>query len=223
MDLTPYLQPTYFLDSDNPAVQKFATEVTLGLLTDVEKAVALYYKVRDGFHYVPYHISLKREALKASAQLKQKNGYCVQKAALLVAACRAVGIPARLQFFIVKNHLGTGELEKALKTDLIVFHGGAQIYLEGRWLKVVPAFDKRLCERLHVAPLEFDGHHDSCFQEFIDAAGTKKFMEYVHDYGTFADFPLRLAMQELRRYYPSAFDEKTPQKDRVVFIDWEPT
>lgn len=216
-----YLKPTYFLDSDNPAVKKFAEDAIQGCDTEAEKAVALYYKVRDTFPYSPFQVDVRREQVRASAQLTKKQGYCVHKALLLAAAARAVGIPSRLQFFIVRNHLGTGEFEKYLETDLIVFHGAAQLYVDGEWRKVVPAFDKGLCAKLRVAPLEFDGLHDAVFQEYSREGGRSSYMETVKDYGTFADFPHQLALQELKKYYKSAFDPTKPMKDRLVFTDWD--
>ena len=53
-DLTPWLEPTEFIDSDAPNVRAFAERVTRGAGTDVAKAVALYYAVRDGIVYTPY-------------------------------------------------------------------------------------------------------------------------------------------------------------------------
>ena len=221
MSLSEFLKPTFVLDSDHPKVRARAEEITKGKRTDIEKAVALYDRVRDDYAYDPFRIDLRLKSLPASLSLEKKTGYCVGKAILYTAFCRAVGLPSRLQFFIVRNHLGTGRLEKAYGTDLIVFHGGSQVHVGGKWLKVVPAFDKEICKRLGVTPLEFDGKQDSIFQEYVDEAGTKKFMEYVHDYGTFADFPAELAMQELRKYYPSAFDRSVPIEKRVAFLDWD--
>ena len=122
--------------------------------------------MRDGFQYNPNILDLRREGLKASDLLKRNRGYCVEKAVLLAAAARAVGVPSRLSFYIVKNHIATDKLEKLLKKDYLVFHGAAELYLDNKWLKTTPAFDKNLCKYLNVEPLEFDGSSDSIFQEF---------------------------------------------------------
>jgi hypothetical protein len=37
-----YLEPTYFVDSDSPAVIAYARERCRGKKTDVEKAISLY-------------------------------------------------------------------------------------------------------------------------------------------------------------------------------------
>lgn len=198
-----YLQPTEFLDFDTEIVRQFAHENTIHTDSDREKAVALYYAVRDGFQYNPYVLDLRREGLKASNLLTRNRGYCVEKAILLAASARAVGIPSRLSFYIVRNHIATEKLEKALKKNYLVFHGAAELFLDGRWLKTTPAFNKSLCDYLSVEPLEFDGTADSIFQQF-DKAGNL-FMEYLHEYGAFADFPYNLYLQELETHYPHIF------------------
>ena len=125
-----YLQPTEFLDSDHDSVREFAKRNTLGSATDVERAVKLYYAVRDGFQYDPYVLDLRRDAMKASAVLTKTRSYCVEKALLLAAAARAINIPSRLSFYIVRNHIATERLAKALEKDYLVFHGAAEMYLE---------------------------------------------------------------------------------------------
>jgi hypothetical protein len=195
-----YLRPTEFLDSDHASVRAFA-EMNIGAAkSDVDKAVKLYYAVRDGFQYDPYVLDLRRESLKASALLAKTRGYCVEKAILLAASARAVGVPSRLSFYIVKNHIATERLTKALEKDYLVFHGAAELFLDGRWIKTTPAFNRRLCDFLGVEPIEFDGTSDAIFQEY-DRAGNV-FMEYLHDYGAFDDMPYETFLDELDKHYP---------------------
>jgi len=198
-----YLQPTEFLDFDQPSVRAFAEAHARGAKSDTEKAVALYYAVRDGFQYNPYIIDLRREGLRASDLLTRNRGYCVEKAVLLAASARAVGVPSRLSFYIVRNHIATERLERALKKNYLVFHGAAEIFLGGNWLKTTPAFNEGLCKYLNVAPLEFDGSSDSIFQEYDNRGNV--FMEYLHDYGAFADLPYELYLEELGKHYPHIF------------------
>jgi transglutaminase-like putative cysteine protease len=210
-----YLRPTEFLDSDEPAVIRFAERSTSGAQSDREKAAALYYAVRDGFHYDPYLLDLRREGLRASALLMRDRGYCVEKAVLLSASARAVGIPSRLSFYIVRNHIATGRLEQLLRTDHLVFHGAAEMLIDGEWLKATPAFNRRLCDFLGVAPLEFDGSGDSIFQEFDQSGG--KFMEYVHEYGAFSDLPYDMYLAELKRHYPHVFENGSYTKGDLIY------
>ena len=73
-------------------------------------------------------------------------------------------------------------------SDLFVCHGFVELYLEGKWVKATPAFNRGLCERHHVPPLEFNGREDSLFQAYN--MDNQKFMEYVKFYGIYADVPV---------------------------------
>ncbi len=210
-----YLQPNEFLDSDELTVRAFASAHAAGASSDTEKAVKLYYAVRDGFQYDPYVLDLRREGLKASKLLTRTRGYCVEKAVLLAASTRAVGIPSRLSFYIVRNHIATDRLEKVLEKDYLVFHGAAEMLLEGKWRKATPAFNKKLCDFLGVEPLEFDGTRDSIFQEF-DKSGNV-FMEYLHDYGAFSDLPYEMYLDELNKHYPHIFGNEKYSKEGLIY------
>lgn len=213
--MNEYLQPTEFLDFNNQPVKDFAEKHTIDANSDTEKAVKLYYAVRDGFQYNPYLLDLRREGLTASNLLTRNRGYCVEKAVLLAACVRAVGVPSRLSFYIVRNHIATDKLEKALKKNYLVFHGAAEVLLNGNWLKTTPAFNKSLCKYLGVEPLEFDGTKDSIFQEF-DHKGNV-FMSYLHEYGAFADLPYNLYLEELRKHYPHIFDNREYTDGNLVY------
>lgn len=210
-----FLQPTEFLDFDNQTVKDFAEQNTIEAKNDTEKAVRLYYAVRDGFQYNPYLLDLRREGLKASNLLTRNHGYCVEKAVLLAASARAVGVPSRLSFYIVRNHIATDKLEQKLKKNYLVFHGAAEVFLERNWLKTTPAFNKSLCQYLGVAPLEFDGTKDSIFQEF-DHQGNV-FMTYLHDYGAFSDLPYDLYLEELNKHYPHIFDNQEYSNGNLIY------
>ena len=210
-----YLKATEFLDSDHAAVRDFAERNTESAQTDREKAVSLYYAVRDGFQYDPYVLDLRRGSLKASAVLNKTRGYCVEKAILLAASARVVGIPSRLSFYIVRNHIATERLTKALEKDYLVFHGAAELFLDGRWIKTTPAFNRRLCDFLGVEPIEFDGTSDAIFQEY-DRAGNL-FMEYLHDYGAFDDMPYETFLDELDKHYPHLTGNPRFVTDELVY------
>lgn len=199
-----YLLPTFYLDYGHPDVASYA-ETTAGAGgTLTEKAVLLYYAVRDGIRYDPYSMRFEKETYRASYVLSRKKGFCVQKAILLTAVCRAAGVPCRLRFADVRNHLVTRRLREVMKTDLFVFHGLVEMYLEGKWVKSTPAFDLALCEKFGVLPLEFDGTGDSIFHPY-DRQG-RRHMEYVSDHGHFADFPYDLLMEETKKHYPHFFE-----------------
>ena len=197
-----YLQPGEFIDSDDPAVAAFAREHAKGA-TDLERAVSLYYAVRDGIRYDPFLNFSDIETYRASSVLERGVGFCVGKSALYAACARAVGIPARIGFADVRNHLTTPRLRERMGSDVFIYHGFAELFLEGKWVKATPVFNKELCQRFRVKPLEFDGKEDSIFHPFD--ADDRRHMEYVKDHGTFADVPAKRIQLEFRSYYPNTF------------------
>jgi len=214
-DLAPFLQPNAFVDSGHPAVERFAARHSGAGDSPIDNAVRLYYAVRDGCRYSPWRVHSTPEAYRASDVVvrdRQDGGHCIDKAVLLAACARSVGVPSRLHFANVRNHIGTDELERKLGTSLLVFHGYTELHLDGRWVAATPAFNRELCEHLGVAPLEFDGRADSIFQEYDGQGG--RFMEYVHDYGSFPGIPFDLMIAEWKRYYPRfKLDGRWPGKD----------
>jgi transglutaminase-like putative cysteine protease len=201
-----YLEPNAYVDSDHPAVVAFAERHADGAIGK-EAAIRLYYAVRDGFRYNPWRVKLRPVDFTASDVLLRdasEGAHCIDKALLLAAVARAVGIPSRLHFANVRNHIGTGELEAKLGTDLLVFHGYTELHLGERWVAATPAFNRELCERLGVAPLEFDGEEDSIFQAYDRQKG--RFMEYVADHGAHAGLPYDAMIAEWRQHYPSLRD-----------------
>jgi transglutaminase-like putative cysteine protease len=192
------LQPTALLDSDQPAVAAFAALHGQGA-DDRQRAVALYYAVRDGFRYDPYRIDLSPAGMRASTVLANGFGWCVPKATLLAAACRAIGIPARVGFADVRNHLSTARMREVMQTDVFYWHGYAVLRIDGAWRKATPAFNRELCERFDLLPLEFDGRGDSLYHPF-DRQGHRH-MEYLADRGAFDDVPLAQMAQDFARLY----------------------
>ncbi len=183
-----YLIPTSIIDSDHPAIIAFAREVIGGDRNPVDQAKKIYYAVRDGIRYDPYYPFYLPEHYRASNILKSGRGFCVCKASLLCALGRSLGIPARVGFATVRNHLATKQLLDYMGSDLFVYHGYTDFFLLGKWVKATPAFNKELCERHKVAPLEFDGLEDSIFQPYN--LENHLFMEYKAFSGVYADIPV---------------------------------
>jgi transglutaminase-like putative cysteine protease len=194
------LAATALLDSDHPAVADFARRHAQGA-DDRERAVALYYAVRDGFRYDPYRIDLSSAGMRASHVIEIGVGWCVPKAALMAAAARAAGIPARVGYADVRNHLSTERLRLTMQTDVFVWHGYVDLWLDGVWRKCTPAFNIELCERFGLLPLDFDGVADSLYHPY-DKAG-QRHMEYVRHHGSFDDMPLERIVDDFRRFYPA--------------------
>ncbi|MBW1780008.1 MAG: transglutaminase domain-containing protein [Deltaproteobacteria bacterium] len=194
-----YLTATPIIDSDHPSIIDYAAKATGETRDMTGRAVKLYYAVRDGIWYDPYYPFYLPEHYRASNVLKSGRGYCVCKASLLCALGRACSIPSRMGFADVKNHLATRQLLDFLGSDLFVYHGFVEFYLEGKWVKATPAFNRELCERHRVAPLEFNGHNDSVFHLYN--LEKKLFMEYVADRGTYADIPVDLIVTAWKEAY----------------------
>lgn len=188
-EMKAYLAPTEIIDSDHETIIDYAREAIGDTGDDpVAKAVKLYYAVRDPIWYNPYLPFHRPEHYRASNILKNGQGFCVPKASLLCALGRASNIPSRIGFATVRNHLATKQLLEFLGSDLFVYHGFVEFYLNAKWVKATPAFNLELCKRHKVIPLEFDGYEDSIFHPYNSEK--KLFMEYVADHGSFADIPV---------------------------------
>lgn len=201
-DFKPYLQPTEMIDLNHPAVAAFVQEEIRGAATPVEQAVQLYYAVRDQIRYDPYSIDLTIDGLRASSTLQNRRGWCVPKAALLAACCRRLGIPAKLGYADVKNHLSTARMRERMKTDVFIWHGYTSLFLDGKWVKATPAFNIELCRRFNLKPLAFDGRGDSIYHPF-DLLGNKH-MEYLRERGEFDDIPLSRIIRDFEQTYAGA-------------------
>jgi transglutaminase-like putative cysteine protease len=194
-----YLEATDIIDSNHREIRAFVEEQLAGAMGPVDKAVRLYYAVRDGIRYDPYSPFYRPEHYRASNVLKARRGFCIPKVSLLCAAARASGIPARAGFATVRNHLATRQLLEFIGSDIFTYHSFAELFLEGKWIKATPAFNQELCERHGVSPLEFNGREDSMFQPYSD--DRRRFMEYLEFHGTFADIPVTEILHAFQMTY----------------------
>jgi transglutaminase-like putative cysteine protease len=194
-----YRRPAALIDSDHPEIAAFARDVG-GSGSDREKALRLYYAVRDRLRYDPYNTPMKRDAYKASETLRAGHGYCINKAGVMAAACRAAGIPARVGYADVRNHMTTKRLAELMGSDVFYYHGYTDVWLDGSWVKATPAFNKELTDRFGLKPLEWDGVGDSIYHPF-DLSG-RRHMEYLAYRGVFADIPFDEIRDAFRHYYP---------------------
>jgi len=205
MSYEEYLKPGKFIDSDHPAVIEYA-KVHVGTgTTNTEKALSLFYAVRDGIRYNPYMKIESPTAYRASDTVKSGEGWCVPKAALMAACLRINGIPARPGYADVKNHLASKHLLDLMGTDIFPWHSYCEVYLDGKWVKSTPSFNLSLCEKFGLKPLDFDGKNDSLFHEF-DQAGNKH-MDYILERGTYADVPMDEMLVTFKEMYlPEYFE-----------------
>lgn len=197
-----FCSSTPTIESGSAAVADFASLHVAGANSEIQRAINLFYAVRDIIRYDPYHIDLSENGMKATTTLSTGRGWCVSKAILLAACCRSIGIAARLGFADVRNHLSTERMRKTMRTDIFYWHGYTEMLLEEKWIKTTPAFNIELCEKFRLLPLEFDGINDSLYHPF-DADGNKH-MEYVNYRGTYSDAPLDKIARTFHEEY--AFD-----------------
>jgi transglutaminase-like putative cysteine protease len=195
-----HLAPTAFIDAEAPSVRAFAARAVADGATERERVSRLFTAVRDEIRYDPYRLSYEPADYVASNVISCGVAYCIPKAVVFTAAARSLGIPARLGFSDVKNHLQSPKLAERMGTDVFVFHGYSELYLQGAWRKATPAFNVELCARFGVPPLSFDGSADALLHPF--AADGSAYMEYVRDRGVYADLPLELILEVFAAAYP---------------------
>jgi len=195
-----YLVPTAIIDSDHPSIIEHVLKTVSRAGDDpVSQAVKLYYAVRDDIWYDPYYPFYLPEHYRASNILKSGRGFCISKAALLCALGRACNIPSRVGFGTVRNHLATPKLLEYIGSDVFVYHGFTEFYLEGKWVKATPTFNAELCQKHKVIPLEFNGREDSIFHPYN--MEKKQFMEYLEYHGTYAEIPVNTILEAWEKAY----------------------
>ncbi len=202
-----YTQPTYYFDYNHPEFETFFQQHFQKDLNPLENLIFFYYWIRDKILYNPYHFKIHKKYYKASYIVYLKKTFCIPKAIAFCTVARKLGFPSKIGFADVKNHLSSERFLQFLNTDIFAFHGYSEIFIfedfsySGIWIKATPAFDKELCEKFNVEPLDFDGTKDSIFQEFNSK--NHKFMEYIRERGSFPDFPYETVLKGLLEFYPN--------------------
>ncbi len=201
-----YLRPTKFIDFNEPEVQEFVNSCIREDCDTNENMIRLYYKVRDSIIYNASDMLFETPFFKASSTIERGFGFCIPKAILLAAVARAIGVPSRLSFVDVTNHIASERILERLQTNVFVFHSYTDLYLNGKWVKATPTFNISMCEKFDVEPLDFDGKNDSLFQQF-DKKGNK-YMEYLYNHGTFDDLPYEKMLNSFKKAYPHFHEEE---------------
>ncbi|MBT8140339.1 MAG: transglutaminase family protein [Gammaproteobacteria bacterium] len=220
-DLQAALRPTSYIDSEHPGIAAYAAANSIAGASDLDNAVKLYYAVRDDVRYNPYNIDPSPDGFTASAILQKREGWCVPKAILLAACVRRIGIPAKVGFADVVNHLSSEKLRERMGSDLFIWHGYTALYLEDQWVKATPAFNIELCEKAGIHPLEFDGRSDSIYHAY-DKAGNKH-MEYKNFRGEFDDVPREQIMADLLAFYGQQVEHPASGSANEFANDVQPT
>lgn len=200
--MNKYLIETEYFDFNDHAIQSLAQKVTGE--SQKEQAISIYYLVRDSIRYNPYIVKDGVESFKASHAAESGESYCIPKAGLMVALCRFFKIPARIGLADVRNHISSDRFIEIIGTDYFAMHGYVEVWLNDQWIKATPVFNKELCEKFNVEPLEWTGEDDAIFQEYT--RNGDKHMEYLKDHGCFDDVPVNFIMDNFRKHYPKLFE-----------------
>jgi transglutaminase-like putative cysteine protease len=196
-----YLEPTGFLDYRQPEVAQFVRAAVAGATGPREQAARLFLAVRDQVRYEPYTMRLTPECFRASTVVRERAAFCIPKAVLLAAGARLLGIPAAIGLSDVVNHFSTPKLQAIMgQREVFMHHGWAALYLEGKWVKAVPAFNAELCRLMRVPPTEFDGTRDAVLQQYKEDGSVH--MEYLRDHGVWSDLPYLRIDDDWCGYYP---------------------
>ena len=188
LPLEEYLKPTPVIDCDTRSIKEKVQERTNGQGRIPDKAKSLFYFARDEIKFDGRSPRYLQEHYRASAILAKGGGYCVQKAVVLAALGRAAGIPTRLRFADIRNRHQFAKLVEKIGTNLFIYHGYDEFYIDGRWIKVAPTFDLEMCQKDRIIPVEFDGIKDALLPSHNQDG--KPHIEYVCDHGHYPDLPL---------------------------------
>jgi hypothetical protein len=133
-----YLQPTPFLQSDNPAIRALAAEIT-GAEKDARQAA---WRIKD---WVYKNIAKKPTVSIPTALevLQTRRGDCNEHAVLFNALARAAGIPA-------KTVVGVVYMRGAF-----YYHAWSEVWL-GDWVSLDPVLNQFPADVTHVKFLEGD-------------------------------------------------------------------
>lgn len=195
-----YLNSTYFIDSDSDLVRNTAEKIIKDAIDQKEKVKKLFYWTRDKIKYDAYSLSSARRRYKASRIIQEKKGWCVQKAVLITALARSIDIPAKLHFADIRNHQIPNKLKEIIGTDIFLYHGYAELYLDDKWVKLTPTFNKELCHKFGFRTVEFDGIHDATLPS--TTLNGERYIEYLNDRGTNHELPFKHINRTFYEFYP---------------------
>ena len=124
-----YLEPTNLCESNDPAIIDLAKEIVNDKIGE-DAAKALFYWVRDN---VTWDIEPIVGA-KAALERNPRKAICIDKSNIMVAFCRAVGIPAR--YVVI-----TGRLKvKRPELDVDMLHVAAEVLVNDKWILADPGY-----------------------------------------------------------------------------------
>lgn len=163
--LEPFLEETKYCDVSHPDIEELALRLIDGIDDPVARARVIFEWVRDEVRYVIPH----NWSQTASETMAMRMGSCTNKANLLVALARAVGIPGAYEVLRVRGKHYLGPVWIPMLQDIcdeVSCHVRAALFVDGRWIKCDPTNDSNLSESItHLNPPSeqavFDGVNDA--------------------------------------------------------------
>lgn len=121
-----FTEETKYIDYSHSAIQRLVKDLFTDTMSDIEKAKANFYFVRDEITH-SFNIRARVVSVTASECLLNRTGVCHIKSNLLAALLRSQGIPTGFCF----QHLAWDNHATAFVT-----HGYNAVFLEGKWIKL---------------------------------------------------------------------------------------
>ncbi|MEO0138321.1 MAG: transglutaminase-like domain-containing protein [candidate division WOR-3 bacterium] len=121
--LSHYLEPTQFLEVNDPEIQSLAKEITKGAKTDLEKAKRIFEWVYNNLE--------KRGSITiptAKQVLRERYGDCNEHATLYAALARAAGIPTEIMVGLI------------YQGDGFYYHAWNASWIGGQWVPIDPVY-----------------------------------------------------------------------------------
>lgn len=161
-----HLAATRLCDCDSPRLQMRATEIVRGAKTPDEKALKVFYYVRDNIRF-----GLSYSRSKASQTLERGYGECGTKTNAQVALLRAAGIPARFRWVKAKAEVLHHVIPDFVYNNMppVASHFWCECYLNSRWVSCELLLDRPLYEGMlkeglitteQVPTIDWDGKAD---------------------------------------------------------------
>lgn len=134
-DFSKYLEPGPYWEADNPNISAKSSEITEGLVTNFDKAEAIYQFVADTLVYSETtNLSLHERKGAAVSLLSPENSVCQEYTDLFIALSRAVGVPAR-------EVAGYAEDVRSERTDSLILHSWVEFWdEENGWTMADPTW-----------------------------------------------------------------------------------
>lgn len=136
-----WLMPQSNIESDHPMVRELSTSLVRPVALDT--ALGLFRWVSSHMTYAGY----LGEAHGALHALRTRVGDCTEYAALLVALCRAAGLPSRM--------VGGYVSDRSIVPRPADYHDWAEIWIDGRWRVADAQLGNWLSMENHYIPLRY--------------------------------------------------------------------